>query len=156
MNNASHSLKAKIPASIGILVISLVIVGAIIVTRGDTTSVSKPEKGMSSMAMSPTQTSQTFKDGTYTKTGSYSSPAGTENVTVTLQLANSVVTGSMVMHGANDPTASSYQSLFISGYKGQVEGKRLSDIKLTNVSGSSLTPIGFMNALQQIENDAKV
>lgn len=152
MNNATHPLTTKIPAAIGILLITLIIVGAIIVTSRDMPSVAAT---MPTTSSHTAVAGHTYKDGTYTEVGSYSSPAGTEMITVTLTLANSTVTNSMVMRGANDPTASSYQSLFISGYKGKVEGKKLSDINLTNVSGSSLTPKGFMSALQQIEKDAQ-
>jgi len=49
-----------------------------------------------------------------------------------------------------------YQSRFLSGYKQYVVGKNISSVNLTNVSGSSLTPIGFDNALTQIKAQAKV
>jgi uncharacterized protein YpmS len=57
--------------------------------------------------------------------------------------------------GANDPEAREYQSMFISGYKQQVVGKRISDISLSRVSGSSLTSQGFNSAIQKIESQAK-
>lgn len=159
MNNAQHPLSQKIPAGIGILLITLMIVGAIVFTRNDmaeTTATTNTASMTSGSNMSSSmQTSQTYKDGTYTESGSYSSPAGTEKIMVTLTLANNIVTSSTVMRAANDPTASSYQGLFISGYKAQVEGKKISEIKLNNVAGSSLTPMGFMRALEMIQTDAK-
>jgi uncharacterized protein with FMN-binding domain len=156
MSNASHPLHQKIPAAIGILLITLVIVGAIVLTRNNTIESAVAINNTSDTTnTAKAQPGQTYKDGTYTEVGSYSSPAGTEKLSVTVTLVNNIVTSSVVMRAANDPTASSYQGIFISGYKAQVEGKNISDIKLNNVAGSSLTPIGFMQALQQIENDAK-
>lgn len=152
MNNASHPLTAKVPAGIGLLLITLLIVGAITLTKHDTATKVASSQPASNNAVS---SSQAYKDGTYTETGHYSSPAGTEALYVTLTVANGAVSSSMVTSRANDPTASSYQSLFISGYKGMVEGKKLGDIHLKNVSGSSLTPKGFMDALNKIADDAK-
>jgi len=150
MNNATHPLSTKIPAAIGILLITLIIVGAIIITAHNQPSMTATTQTATVSNVADT----TYKDGTYTKVGSYLSPAGIEKVTVTLTVTNGSVSSSSVMNGANDPTASSYQSIFINSYKGKVEGKKLSDINLTNVSGSSLTPMGFMDALHQIEKDA--
>lgn len=156
MNNATHSLKAKIPAGLGLLLISLIIVGVIVVGQTKKDSASSQSSSLSNNASEATiQTNQTYKDGSYSVIGTYVSPAGIEKIGVILTLAGNVVTGSSVTSGANDPTASSYQSLFKSGYKGYVDGKKITDINLTNVSGSSLTPKGFMDALKEIENNAK-
>lgn len=152
MNNVSHPLTAKIPAALGILIVTLVIVGAIVITQHSmpTAIATTP-----SNAPSTSSSNQTYKNGTYSAIGSYSSPAGMEDVAVSLTLTNGIVTDSTVMRRANDQTASSYQGLFISGYKAQVTGKKISDIKLSNVAGSSLTPKGFMDALNKIKTEAK-
>jgi hypothetical protein len=157
MNNSTHPFKAKLPAAIGLLFITLIIVGVIVLSDAKKSSdASKPALSSTSKNSSTgTQTSQTYKDGTYSATGSYTSPGGLEKINVTLTLSGNIVSNSSVISGANDPTASSYQSLFISGYKGKVVGKKISEINLKNVSGSSLTPQGFMSALKTIENEAK-
>ena len=101
-----------------------------------------------------TGTTATFKDGSYTATGSYESPGGNEHITVHVALKGGVVTATSATSGAGDPEAHEYQSMFISGYTGQVVGKRITDIHLSRVSGSSLTSQGFNDALSQIENQA--
>ncbi len=97
----------------------------------------------------------TYKDGTYTATGSYNSPGGLETVDVTLTLSGDVVTSANVVSGARDPESRRYQSAFISGYKQYVVGKKISSINLGTVSGSSLTPKGFNDAVTKIETQAK-
>ncbi len=97
----------------------------------------------------------TYKDGTYTAVGSYMSPGGKDSVTVSLTLKNDIVVDSSVTNGANDSTSSRYQNFFISGYKQYVTGKKISDIHLDVVSGSSLTSRGFNEAVTNIEAQAK-
>lgn len=89
-------------------------------------------------------------DGTYTATGSYRSPAGPEQVEVTVTLADGVVTAVEVTPLATDPTSTSYQTRFASGVADQVVGRALADVEVDKVSGSSLTSGGFMDALEQI------
>lgn len=96
-----------------------------------------------------------FKDGSYSATGSYESPGGNENITVHVTLKNGVIAATSADSGAQDPDASSYQAAFISNYKSLVVGKRIADVSLSRVSGSSLTSQGFNDAIQQIENQAK-
>lgn len=97
----------------------------------------------------------TFKDGSYTATGDYLSPGGPESVTVTLTIADDVVTAVQVVSGAHDPTAKQFQQQFIGGIQGVVVGKRLADLQVDKVSGSSLTSQGFNDALKQIEEQAR-
>lgn len=106
-------------------------------------------------ADSSTSTSATFKDGTYQATGSYTSPGGNEGITIKITLKDGVVTETNATSGANDPTAKQYQAEFIAGYKDQVVGKKISSIKLSRVSGSSLTSEGFNSAIQDIQRQAK-
>ncbi len=117
----------------------------------------------SDSARGSTQTSQqnktstrTFKDGTYTASGNYSTPGGKESVTVTVTLKNNVITEVSTTGSATRGDSAEYQSAFLSGYKSQVVGKPISDVSLSRVAGSSLTSNGFNKALDAIENDAKV
>ena len=96
-----------------------------------------------------------YKDGTYTATGSYMSPGGQDQITITLTLANDIITDTSAVSGANDGTSNRYQNRFISGYKQYVVGKNIASVNLTRVSGSSLTSKGFSDALKQIETQAK-
>ena len=96
-----------------------------------------------------------YKDGSYTATGSYMSPGGQDQIGVTLTLANDIITDVSINPQAGDRTSSRYMARFASGYKQYVVGKNIADVNLTNVSGSSLTPIGFNDALNQIKAQAK-
>lgn len=97
----------------------------------------------------------TYKDGKYSAVGSYTSPGGQEKITIDITVKDGVVTDTSATSGAIDPQGEQYQSQFISGYKSEVIGKKLSTLSLTRVSGSSLTPKGFNDALEQIRTQAQ-
>ena len=103
----------------------------------------------------PKQSASAYKDGTYSATGSYMSPGGEDQIKVTLSLANDIITAVSVTPVAGDGTSARYENRFISGYKQYVIGKNIADVRLTYISGSSLTPIGFNDALSQIKAEAK-
>jgi hypothetical protein len=48
-----------------------------------------------------------------------------------------------------------YQTTFQNNFKALVVGKDIASVHLTEVSGSSLTPVGFDDALTMIEAQAK-
>lgn len=96
-----------------------------------------------------------YKDGTYTATGSYDTPESHETIKVTLTLRGGVVTGSDVSASGNKPDSVQYQGMFASGYKAQVIGKSIDSLQLSRVSGSSLTPMGFNDAVSQIKSQAQ-
>lgn len=96
-----------------------------------------------------------YKDGSYTATGSYSSPGGLESITIDVTLKDGVVTATSAQSGAVDSDGREYQSMFISGYKRLVVGKNIDSISLSRVSGSSLTSQGFNSALEKIKSQAQ-
>ena len=96
-----------------------------------------------------------FKDGSYSSLGRYTSPGGASAVDVKLTLQHNVVTAIKVTPKAENPTAISYESRFASGVGGLVVGKKLTELKVTKVSGSSLTSMGFDKAISAIEAQAK-
>ena len=111
--------------------------------------------GSSSDSSTDSSTSSaSFKDGSYTESASYQSPGGTQKLTVKLTLASGVVTDLTVTSGANDPTAKQYQTQFIGGINAEVVGKKIDSLKVSRVAGSSLTSIGFNEAIAAIEKDA--
>lgn len=97
----------------------------------------------------------TYRDGTYSATGDYRSPGGEQKVQVKVTLADDVVTAVEVTPEPSDPTSQSYQQRFASGVAEQVVGKRLDEVHVDRVSGSSLTSQGFAAALAQIATDAR-
>lgn len=100
-------------------------------------------------------TSSIYKDGMYTSVGTYNSPGGAEQITVSLTLKDDVVVDAVVTSDATRPESKKYQYTFISNYKAFVVGKNLSTLNLSKVSGSSLTPKGFNDAVLKIQAQAK-
>ncbi len=96
-----------------------------------------------------------YKDGSYSSTGSYMSPGGLDKIGVNLTLEKDIVTDISVTPLVADKVSVKYQGMFLSGYRPMVIGKNIIDVKLDKVSGSSLTSIGFNEAIEQIKLEAK-
>lgn len=105
---------------------------------------------------SPTLNTSGYNDGTYSSNAGYDSPGGTEFIAVTLTLKNGVVTDSNVVTTGNNQTGKYYQANFVAGYKSQVVGRSIAGLNLSRVSGSSLTPNGFNDAVDKIKSQSKV
>ncbi|WP_434993812.1 FMN-binding protein [Arthrobacter sp. Ld5] len=97
-----------------------------------------------------------YEDGTYAATGSYQSPAGQEEVGVTLTLEADVVTAVDVEPMPDNPTTREYQGRFAGGISEAVVGKRLDELSVDKVAGSSLTSGGFNDALGKIKGEARL
>jgi uncharacterized protein with FMN-binding domain len=108
----------------------------------------------SGSSSSAAATSASYKDGTYTEDGKYTSPGGPQSVTVKLTLAGDKVTDVTVTGHATDPTAKSYQAQFVDGISAEVVGKDINTLNVSRVAGSSLTSGGFNEALKAIKADA--
>jgi len=96
-----------------------------------------------------------YKNGTYTADGNYRAPSGTETINVTLVIKNDIIVDSTVTGTSESGRSQGYMATFISHYKSYVTGKNIDSIKLDKVSGSSLTPKGFNDALSKIKVEAK-
>lgn len=168
MDSESTGKSKAIPAIIGLIVIVAIGAGiALWAAPGDadeaatasptpsvaSTSPASPDATTGSTT--PSSATSAYQDGTYEAQGDYDSPGGNETVSVSVTLKNGVVTDSTVTTSARNPTGKRYQSLFVENYKEQVTGKNINDIRLSKVSGSSLTSSGFNNALARIKADAK-
>jgi hypothetical protein len=95
-----------------------------------------------------------FADGTYSATGTYESPGGTESIEVQLTLAKNLVTAVTVTPQARDASGQIYQGMFAQGISAAVVGKDLNTLHVSKVSGSSLTGGGFNDALAKIKAEA--
>lgn len=104
----------------------------------------------------PTTQKSVYKDGTYTATGHYASPGGADSIDVTLTLKDNVVTDVQVIPKGQSPASKRWEENFAGGIKEAIVGQKIDSIQLDSVSGSSLTPIGFMDALAQIKTQAKI
>lgn len=99
----------------------------------------------------PAEDTSVYIDGTYTATGTYTSPGGKESLPVTLTLEGDVIVDVSVQTPATNPTSQKFQTIFADNFTPLVVGKNIDDLNLTKVSGSSLTPAGFNDALAQIK-----
>jgi uncharacterized protein with FMN-binding domain len=95
-----------------------------------------------------------LKDGSYTATGHYQSPAGDSMVAVTVTLKSGTITAVKVIPKTANPTAQQYESQFASGVGAVAVGKKIAGLQVGAVSGSSLTSQGFEKALAQIRTEA--
>lgn len=98
---------------------------------------------------------QSYKDGSYSSIGSYTSPAGKEEVGVSLTLKNNIITDVTFTPKATNEVSIKLQGMFSVGYKELVVGKDINTVKLDKVSGSSLTPKGFNDAIEKIKLQAQ-
>lgn len=120
----------------------------------ETNSVDLPVGVPENVPTTPTVTYM-YKDGTYSSKGSYNSPAGPEQIDVSLVLKDDVITDVTVKSLATVDASKNWQGKFIGGVKAEVVGKKLSEVNLTKVSGSSLTPKGWNDAVAKIQVQAK-
>ncbi|MDQ1121655.1 FMN-binding protein [Microbacterium trichothecenolyticum] len=96
-----------------------------------------------------------YKDGTYEATGQYATPESVETVDVTLTIAGDTVTAVTVTGDPQAAESRRYQSEFIGGIADEVVGKKLDEISVSKVAGSSLTSGGFNKAVDTIKTEAQ-
>lgn len=125
------------------------------VASGGASSSAEPSATSSAAPTTSAAAATTYKDGTYTATGSYQSPGGQESVTITLTLAGDTITDASGQGGATRPPSSQYQGEFLDNFASQIVGKNIDEVSLSKVAGSSLTSGGFNEAVQTIKSDAR-
>ncbi|WP_101844680.1 FMN-binding protein [Zhihengliuella sp. ISTPL4] len=118
------------------------------------TSNGADETSGSSSSSSGADSSGTYTDGTYTADGSYQTPETVEEITVTLTLADGVVTEVEVTGDPQAPETERYQGEFIDGISDEVVGKPIDELNVSRVAGSSLTSGGFNDAVESIKEQA--
>lgn len=96
----------------------------------------------------------TYADGTYSAIGNYTSPAGEEQVVISLTLKDETITNTEFTGKATHPASKKWQEIFSAGYKEKVIGKSINELSLVAVSGASLATKGFMDALEEIKQQA--
>lgn len=117
----------------------------------------KPKKPKPSHSPKPPASPPTtvYKDGSYSATGSYVSPGGTETLRVNLTIADDIVKSLSVTPVHVDSTAAQYQAQFDGGVGAIVIGRNLANANVGAVAGSSLTCVGYNSALATIRAHAK-
>lgn len=119
-------------------------------------SESAPESdtGSGDAPSSGTTDGGTYVDGTYTAEGSYATPESIETISVTVTLADDVITDVEVVGDPQKSESAQYQGQFIGGIADVVVGEDIDDISVSRVAGSSLTSGGFNDAIESIKAEA--
>jgi hypothetical protein len=144
-----------------LLVTVLVVIGVVAFSKKKTSSASvavKSDTTTNTPTTPPTTTSGvagSYKDGTYMARGDYATPADTESITLTVTLKNDTITDTTAKVSATSRESKEYAVNFANNYKQLVVGKKINAVKLSRVSGSSLTSQGFNDAILQIESQSK-
>jgi uncharacterized protein with FMN-binding domain len=94
-----------------------------------------------------------YTNGDYTATGWYGGLPSSIGVAVTLE--SSVLTAVTVTPHATDATSLDYQRRFADAVPNVVVGRRIDEVNVGRLAGSSGTPIGFNDALRQIRDQAR-
>jgi uncharacterized protein with FMN-binding domain len=116
---------------------------------------SNTQAGSSKLATSGSSATGSYKDGTYNADGTYTSPNGQETVGVQLTLSGGTISGVDVTVHPSNPNTKKFQGEFKDGIAAQIVGKKLDDIHVSKVAGSSLTSGGFNQAVELIKSQAK-
>ncbi len=161
MNEKSHPNKAIV--SIIVIVLIGLAAGAVYYvnqsSQDDDKVVVQSQKSQDSTASESSDDKEShtgeYQDGTYEATGSYNSPGGREEITVSIVLSDGKVSDSSAKANAASGTSRQYQSEFIDNYKSLIIGKSLDEIQLDRVAGSSLTSNGFNDAVDAIKHSAE-
>lgn len=175
----------KIPLIIGGLVLIIVITGGIsiaITNRTDMNYSDSIDSTMSNAQQSPNLVNNSnntsnannsnssnrneaessdenadYTDGTYSASGSYFSPGGSEEIDIEVTIADGIIVEASATPTATLPQSLRYQNLFADGISGVAVGEPItSDINQSSVNGSSLTLAGFNDALEEVRAQARV
>lgn len=114
--------------------------------------------GTAGLSQTPSATADPgaqYRDGSYTASGTYQTPQSVEKVTVTLTLEHDSVAAVRVTGHPQTSETVHYQGEFVAGIANAIIGKKIEDLAVTRVGGSSLTSAGFNDALVRIEAQAK-
>ena len=140
------------PAVITIIVI--VLVG--IVASAAITINSQPGSNSETSTQNDRTTEFTsYRDGTYEAQGTYVSPGGLQTINLSVTIENGTIVATSIAGVGSKDESLEYIQRFAGGYEAEVVGKAVNDVSLSRVAGSSLTSIGFNDALDQIKKDAK-
>lgn len=152
----SSEATSKTPVAIG-AVVAAVAVGAfayqgLMAKKAPAQPEAMPAAGSETTA--PAVTTKEYKDGTYDVVGTYTSPAGPEEIKVSLTIEKNIVTAATMEPTATNEFSKKWQGVFKDNFKERVIGKDINTLMLDRVSGSSLTPKGFNDAVEKVKAQA--
>jgi uncharacterized protein with FMN-binding domain len=97
-----------------------------------------------------------YKAGDYDAEGSYQTPGGTQSVEVEVTLeADGTITAVDVEPQADGGNSEMFQKKFAGGISKVVVGKKIDELDVSKVAGSSLTSGGFNAAIEDITGQAQ-
>jgi len=140
---------------VGIVATAVIVINMDKGNETETTQTTETTTPVSNTDTDSDAVASSYKDGTYSATGSYSSPGGRESIKLTVTIKDGIITSTSLDEKASNGEAKEYQDDFDSGYKTLVVGKNIDEVSLSRVAGSSLTSNGFNDALDEIKSDAK-
>ncbi|WP_394938702.1 hypothetical protein [Psychromicrobium sp. YIM B11713] len=108
----------------------------------------------SSSSSASSAAGSSYQDGSYSADGHYTSPNGEETIGVKVTLASGVVSDLQLTPHPSNPNTQKFQGEFISGVNALVVGKKIDELNVSKVSGSSLTSGGFNQAIDEIKKEA--
>ena len=95
-----------------------------------------------------------YRDGTYSSTESYYTPKRIKHdIEVTLDIENNVITGVDVKYDGNPAKSPSHRK-FDSAYKQITTGVRIDELEASRIGGSTLTTYAFVDAIDNIREEA--
>ena len=117
--------------------------------------------GSSSASSAPSEdssdssASSSYKAGEYEAEGSYQNPGGTSSVKVKVDLGEDGTISEVEVTPEASGTSLQYQQKFVSGIKAEVVGKKIDDLDVSKVAGSSLTSGAYTEAIDSSTGDAQ-
>ncbi len=132
-----------------------ILLGLVVIAVISLTGCSANTKTSSTSSPATQAAAASYKDGQYDVVGDYVSPGGPEQIEVKVTLKGNVISDAEVISKADRPMSQKFQQTFIENYKPLVIGKNINEVTLDKVSGSSLTPKGFNDAITKIKTEAK-
>ena len=115
-------------------------------------SCSSPESDIIDIPNEIVDQDTVYVDGVYSARGEYGSLPS--HITVTITLADEIVSNTQVQTHATDPTSLDLQRRFAAAVPEVVNGKHISEVRVGRLAGSSGTPNGFNDAIRQIKEQA--
>ena len=145
-------MKVTIAGIFTTLLIGCLPTGTEVMRPVSTPDTSTPDTNVSRSRLASSQ-DFAYADGVYRATGQYG--GGPSFITVTATLENDVVTTVEVTPHATDPTSLDYQRRFAAAVPEVVVGRRIDEVNVGRLAGSSSTPDGFNAAIQQIKGQSQ-
>lgn len=93
----------------------------------------------------------TTLNGTYHIVKDYIAPSGKESIDAAVTIKNNIIIAVNVKNVAVNDKSKKYQDEFIKGISGQIVGKNIKDVKVSYISGASLTAKAFDEALHALK-----